>query len=210
MRNENFWLLFLATISAAGCGGEVSGGGSACGATAGCGGDVVGTWHATALCADLDPGAVDPSSVPPACLSSYQAAVASVTFRPEGYTIVFRTDGTYQVSGSVTSTFVWALGSTCMEELGRPLSASSCADLSSSLASGSATGACVFATSYCRCTLTETQAVTDAGTYRTEGTTLYMDVNDPAVSSGPYCVQGTSMSTSQDARSGTAHMEFSR
>lgn len=214
MRNgERLWLAVLAAVSVVACGGETSsGGGSGCGTTTGCGGDVTGTWHVTSMCLQVSPGSVDTSSVPADCVSSYEAAVQSTTVQPQNYTLVMAADGTYQESGSVTFSFTWSLDSKCFTAYGGgSLSASTCASLSSSLASSTPSGTCTFVSNACRCAFTQTQTVSGTGTYRTGGTTLYTDENDPTrAASGPYCVRGMSMGFSQTTPDGPVAVELSR
>lgn len=213
MRNTGIpWLSLLVTLSVAACGGETSGDGSAgCGTTTGCGGDVVGTWHVTSVCVEVAPTFVDTTNIPPECLTSYQTALKTMTAQPQNLTIAMAADGTYQETGSMTTSFTWVLDSRCFTAMGGSLSASTCASLPSGLDPNGPAATCTFVTSVCRCTFTDTQTVSRTGTYRTSGTTLYTDENDPThTGSGPYCVKGTSMGYSETTSDATAAYELTR
>lgn len=203
----------VCALSALSCGGETSDGGGGCGTGASCGGDVVGTWSITAMCATLAPAAIGGSSgLPAACQSAIADASRSITYQPSGATITFAAGGTYQQAGSVQMTFVAMYGAACLSALGvRTVSSSTCSQLSSPGGStGGSSRSCIYMSGGCRCTFSEQSSFTGSGTYRVQGTQLYLDEGTSNATTGPYCVSAHGMSLSGTASQGTMSMELSR
>jgi hypothetical protein len=186
-RARNSFRLALLSALSVGCGvvlgGCGGGSGASCGGTEPCGGDVVGTWSIASDCVSAAGANAEFQA------SSYYfcpAATASVTGITHTGTIVFNADLSYTIDSVVqSSSFRVTLPSSC-------LNGAQCSDLTQAFASDSTIqSATCSGGSSCVCTIVAApQAVSDAGTYTTAGTTLDVQSTTSGADAVPYCVQG--------------------
>ncbi|HEY4392762.1 MAG TPA: hypothetical protein VGP64_01815 [Polyangia bacterium] len=166
-----------------GTGGSTASG--ACGQVEPCGGPVDGVWNASSGCLNNAAFMLEVTKgLPAGCglvavSSSSDSAVGSLSFSQA--TLTYSSDVTETVNIQFTIPMTCINGQTC-------------AQYGTSLAQqGGATSATCVGTTTCACDFTAQNVMNESGTFSTSGTTLTLTNTLGSQTSGPYCVQGTSL-----------------
>jgi hypothetical protein len=170
-----------------------------------CGGDLGGTWKITANCATLTKEALNPASDQHCAQTSIDAA-NSQRVEPVDATISFAADGTYSEAGTMHLETTFVFTPACLQIASIP--EDKCVGLAGGIKQTYKDTSCAIQGHDCRCAASGDVALNQSGTYRIEGTKIYVDNGTQA---GAFCVQGQTASVFVDTGMGASGtLELSR
>jgi hypothetical protein len=202
-------------LLSASCGGDTSGGGSACAAVTGCGGDLTGVWHLTSICTNLTLQSVTSGDggtrAPSACDQVVSDALNATKIAPIDATIEFTPAGMYVEGGTTSLSTTYSFTDACLTARGGPPSSTTaCATVATNLKASSQafdSATCTYSPGTCGCSVSGKVAFQQTGPYRTQGNEIFVD---GAAKGGGYCVTGGTASVYLDSPGATGRMELKR